>query len=113
MDYIYNCHPWIGYDLEKGVCLKLDVRGQGSGRIVDIRWTRVVRGLENWTVFMDDTCLSSQKGIDISNTNSHGFEIWFATFLGTTGFCQFRDQEYKKIINYVSTRCFYCSQQLR
>ena len=44
--------------------LKLDVQGQGDGRIlaVDIqgRWGREV-GLEDWTIFMDVICVSSLK----------------------------------------------------
>ena len=44
----------IGYHLEWvwRVRLKLDVHGQGGGRILDIDG-QGVGGLENWTIFMD------------------------------------------------------------
>ena len=44
------------YHLE-GVCLKLDVQGQGGGRISDVDG-QGVRGLENWTLFLDVLCAS-------------------------------------------------------
>ena len=39
-------------------CLKVDVQGQGSGRILDVdgqdEWEE---GFENWTIFMNAICL--------------------------------------------------------
>ena len=42
-----------------GICLKLDVQGQGGGRILDIDGQGGVGGLENWTILMDVICISS------------------------------------------------------
>ena len=44
------------YHLESGVCLKLDVQGQGNGKILDTDG-QAVEVLENWTIFMDVTCV--------------------------------------------------------
>ena len=41
-----------------GVHLKLDVQDQGGGRILDVAGQGGVRGLENWTIFMDVIFLS-------------------------------------------------------
>ena len=44
-----------------GVRLKLDVQGQGGERILDVdRRGGAGGGLENWTIFMDIICVSSQ-----------------------------------------------------
>ena len=42
---------WIG----RKVCLKLDVQGQGSGRILEVDG---VGGPKNWTIFLDVICVS-------------------------------------------------------
>ena len=44
-----------------GVRLKLEVQDQGDGRISDVagQGGGGVRGLENWTTFMDVICLLS------------------------------------------------------
>ena len=38
--------------------MKLDVQGQGGGRISDVDGRRGVGGLENWTFFVDVICVS-------------------------------------------------------
>ena len=43
------------------VRLKLDVQGQGSGRILDLDGRGGMGGLENCTDFMDVICVSSLK----------------------------------------------------
>ena len=45
------------YHLERGAHLKLDVQGQGGGRISGVD-DYGVRGFENWTIFMDVICVS-------------------------------------------------------
>ena len=40
--------------------MKLDVQGQGVGRISDVDG-QGQGGLENWTIFMDVICVSSLK----------------------------------------------------
>ena len=56
----------IDYHLERkrgegdGVRMKLDVQGQGGGRILDVaRQGVVLGGLENWTIFIDVICILS------------------------------------------------------
>ena len=47
-----------------GVRLKLEVQDQGDGRILDVAGQGGgggVRGLENWTTFMDVRCLVSLR----------------------------------------------------
>ena len=41
--------------IEREVYLKLDVQGQGSGRILKVDGVRV---LENWAIFLDVICVS-------------------------------------------------------
>ena len=47
--------------MESGVCLKLDVQGQGGGLILDIDGQGGVGGLDNWTIFMGIIHVSSLK----------------------------------------------------
>ena len=44
--------------MEKGVCgrLKMDVPGQGSGKILDVDGKEGLGGLEKWTIFMAVSC---------------------------------------------------------
>ena len=63
----YNRHPWIMFSFN---WLVIIWRGGSSFAIGSPRsrgwsnfrrrWTRRVRSLENWTIFMDVTCVSSQ-----------------------------------------------------
>ena len=45
---------WLSFEEGGGVCLKLDVQCQEGGQ--GVKWGG---GLENWTIFMDVTCVSS------------------------------------------------------
>ena len=45
-----------------GVRLKLDVQGQGGGKNLDVDG-HGVRGLKNWTVFVDVICVLSLIGL--------------------------------------------------
>ena len=61
----HNSLPWIMISFNafviiwrREVLLKLNVHGQGSGRISDID-KQGVEGLETWTIFMDIVWLSS------------------------------------------------------
>ena len=61
MDYVF--FSLTGYHLEKGggeVRLGLDVQDQGGKKILDVDGQGGgVGGLENWTILMDVTCVSS------------------------------------------------------
>ena len=52
---------WLSFEEGGGVRLKLDVQCQEGGRILDVDGQGVKwgGGLENWTIFMDVTCVSS------------------------------------------------------
>ena len=63
----HNSHLWIMFSFNwliiiwrGGFRLKLDVQGQGVGRISDVDG-QGQGGLENWTIFMDVICVSSLK----------------------------------------------------
>ena len=56
----------MGYYLEKGVCLKLDVHGQGGGRILNVDGQGV--GNENGVVFMGIRCVSSLRCTILKNS---------------------------------------------
>ena len=43
-----------------GVPLKLEVQGEGGGKILDVDG-QGVRDLENWIIFMDVICASSLR----------------------------------------------------
>ena len=84
----YNSHPWIMvFQIdwlslgERRDCLKLDVQGQGGGRILDVdgqrRWWW---GLENCTIFMDVICLSPLMEVILCNGN--------ILFEGSLVFCE-------------------------
>ena len=45
------------FEIGRGVRSKLDARSQGGGRSLDVDDQRGLRGLENWTIFMDVICV--------------------------------------------------------
>ena len=46
---------------ERRTRLKLDVEGQGGGRILDVVGEGGLGSLQNWTIFMDFICVLSLK----------------------------------------------------
>ena len=50
--------------------MKLDVQGQGGGRILDVDGQGGVVRLENWTIFMHVICVSS-----LSYLSSKDFDL--------------------------------------
>ena len=73
----YNSYPWIMFSFnwlviiwteEGGIRLKLDVQGQGGGRILDVAWGG---GLANWTIFMDVMYVSSLNNKPLASWVAH------------------------------------------
>ena len=58
--------------------LKLDVQGQGGGRILDVDG-QGGGGFENWTIFMDVICVSSLFWKANSKNFTDTLSIWFLT----------------------------------
>ena len=66
----YNIHPWIMFSFNwlvsfgEGCSFELGRPTSRGWKNFGRRWTRVVGGLENWTIFMDVICISSLSGTD-------------------------------------------------